>query len=389
MISVEKSERIKKLPPYLFKEIDRMRDEVRSRGVDIIDFGVGDPDLPTPGFVIERLYEAARDPRNHQYPAYSGMKEFNITAARWFKKRFGVNIDPASQACTLIGSKEGLAHIPMAFINPGDVALVPSPAYPVYHTATLFAGGTSYFMPLLEKNGFLPDLDAIPNDVADKAKMMFLNYPNNPTAAVADLAFFRRVVEFAEKHNIIVVHDNAYCEMGFDGYNAPSFLQVEGAMEVGVEFLSLSKTYCMTGWRIGFAVGNADIIAGLAQVKSQIDSGAFNAIQYAGMTALDSDQKTVQEMKDVFEERRDILVEGLRSMGIEVEKPRATFYVWMKVPKGQTSASFTKLLLNGAGIVTTPGNGFGDPGEGFVRMALTRDKGRVKEALERMRKLGF
>ena len=267
MVAIEKADRLKQLPPYLFKEIDRMRDEVRSRGVDIIDLGVGDPDMPTPRFIIEKLYEAAQDPRNHQYPAYSGMKEFNNCAARWVKRRFGVNLDPVNQVCTLIGSKEGLAHLPLAFINPGDVALVPSPAYPVYQTAVLFAGGDPFKMPLLKENGFLPDLDAIPVDVADKAKLMFLNYPNNPTAAVADLDFFKRVVEYANKHNIFVIHDNAYCDLVFDGYEAPGFLQVDGAMDVGAEFFSLSKPYNMTGFRLGFAVGNEQVIGGLGQAK--------------------------------------------------------------------------------------------------------------------------
>jgi LL-diaminopimelate aminotransferase len=389
MISIEKADRLKQLPPYLFKEIDRMRDEVRSRGVDIIDLGVGDPDMPTPRFIIEKLYEAAQDPKNHQYPAYSGMREFNGCAARWVQRRFDVKVDPASQLCTLIGSKEGLAHLPLAFINPGDVALVPSPAYPVYQTGVMFAGGDPFKMPLLKENGFLPDLDAIPADVADKAKLMFLNYPNNPTAALADLDFFKRVVEFANKHNIFVIHDNAYCDLVFDGYEAPGFLQVDGAMDVGAEFFSLSKPYNMTGFRIGFAVGNEQVINGLGQVKSNIDSGAFNAIQVAGMAALESDQSTVAEMCAMYKGRRDVLVQGLLDAGLAVEKPKATFYVWAQVPKGYTSADCTKFLLNEAGIVTTPGNGFGAPGEGFVRMALTVDEDRMKEAVERIKKLSF
>ena len=389
MFRIEKANRIKQLPPYLFREIDRMRDEVRSRGVDIIDFGVGDPDLPTPGHIIEKLYEAAKDPKNHQYPAYSGMKEFNACASRWFEKRFGVATDPHTQLCTLIGSKEGLAHIPLAFINQGDIALVPSPAYPVYRTAVMFAGGSSHFMELKPENDFLPDLDAVPAEIAGKAKMMFLNYPNNPTSAVASLDFFRKVVEFARQYNILVVHDNAYCEMCFDDYRAPSFLQVDGAMEVGVEFLSHSKSYSMTGWRIGFAIGNAEIISGLGQVKSNIDSGAFNAVQFAGMEAMEGDQKSIGEMMAIYQERRDILIEGLRAMGLSVEKPRATFYVWVRTPKGYSSSEFTKLLLNEAGIVTTPGNGFGDPGEGFIRMALTVNKERIRDAVDRMEKLSF
>ena len=389
MFKVELAHRIKQLPPYLFKEIDRMRDEVRARGIDIIDLGVGDPDLPTPAPIIEKLYEAAKDPKNHQYPAYSGMKEFNRCAARWLKKRFGVEADPETQICTLIGSKEGLAHIPLAFINPGDISLVPSPSYPVYQTATLFAGGTAHIMPLTKENGFLPILDTIPPDVMAKAKLMFLNYPNNPTAAVADVSFFERVVDFAQKHEIVVIHDNAYSDMGYDDYRAPSFLQADGAMGVGIEFFSLSKTYNMTGWRIGFAVGSADVINGLGKVKSNIDSGAFNAIQIAGMAALEGDQKVVDDNRAIYQERRDILVTGLREAGLSVETPKATFYVWVETPKAYSSAEFTKYLLNEAGIVTTPGNGFGEPGEGFIRIALTKDKKRVREAVNRIKKLSF
>jgi LL-diaminopimelate aminotransferase len=387
MLTIEKADRIKQLPPYLFKEIDRMREEVRMRGVDIINLGVGDPDLPTPRHIVEKLYEAAQNPENHQYPAYSGMKDFNECVARWYKRRFGVQVDAETQVCTLIGSKEGLAHLPLAFINSGDTALVPDPAYPVYRTATLFAGGASYFMPLRKENRFLPDLESIPEDIAAKSKLMFLNYPNNPTAAVADLEFFQQVVRFAERHGIMVVHDNAYSEVAFDGYTAPSFLQADGAMELGIEFHSLSKTYNMTGWRIGFAVGNAEIISALGQVKSNIDSGAFNAVQIAGIAAMEGDQSAVQEMRALYQERRDILVEGLRAAGISLEKPRATFYLWVETPRGFTSSEFTKLLLTRAGIVTTPGNGFGEAGEGFVRMALTVDRERIKEAVERIRKL--
>jgi len=389
MFTIEKADRIQKLPPYLFKELDRMRDEVRARGVDIIDLGVGDPDIPTPGNVIQKLYEAAQNPSTHRYPAYSGMKDFNVCVARWYQKRFGVVLDPETQVCTLIGSKEGLAHIPLAFINQGDISLVPSPAYPVYHTGTLFAGGVSHFMPLKKENGFLPDLEAIPEDVAQKAKLMFLNYPNNPTSAVADLEYFRKAVSFAQKNKIVVIHDNAYSEMAFDGYIAPSFLQAEGAMELGAEFHSLSKTYNMTGWRIGFAVGNEEVISALGKVKSNIDSGAFDAIQIAAMEALEGDQSPVNTMRRIYQERRDLLIQGLREAGLSVETPKATFYLWVEVPKGFTSTDFTKLLLNQAGIVSTPGNGFGEAGEGFVRFALTVNAERIKEAVERIKKLSF
>ena len=388
-MTIEKSERLKRLPPYLFKEIDRQKEEVRAKGMDIIDLGVGDPDLPTPPHIIEALKVAAADPANHQYPSYSGMDDFNRAAAAWYKGRFDVDLDPSNEVVTLIGSKEGIAHLPLAFINPGDVALVASPGYPVYHIGTQFAGGEPYFMDLLKENGFLPDLSAIAPDVAKRARVMFINYPNNPTAAVADRAFFESVIAFAEEHDVMVCHDAAYSEMAYDGYRPMSFLEVDGARSVGIEFHSLSKTYNMTGWRIGFAVGNQEVITGLGQVKSNIDSGAFQAIQIAGMAALEGDQRCVEEMRQTYQERRDILVEGLRGVGFSVEKPRATFYVWMEVPEGYTSAGMTSRLLTEAGIVTTPGNGFGAAGEGYVRMALTVTSGRLREAVERIQSIGW
>ncbi len=385
---IEKADRLKHLPPYLFKEIDRQKEQVRAKGIDIIDLGVGDPDLPTPPHIIEALKRAGSDPANHRYPSYSGMGEFNAAVAKWYKQRFDVDPDASTEVVTLIGSKEGIAHIPLAFINPGDIALVASPGYPVYHIGTQFAGGTPYFMDLLKENRFLPDLEAISPEVAQKAKMMFINYPNNPTAAVATKDFFESVVAFAREHDVIVCHDAAYSEMAFDGYRPMSFLEVEGAKSVGIEFHSLSKTYNMTGWRIGFAVGCADVISALGQVKSNIDSGAFQAVQIAGITALEGDQACVEDMRQTYAERRDILVAGLRSVGLSVDKPCATFYLWVEVPEGYTSAGFASLLLTEAGIVTTPGNGFGAAGEGYVRMALTVDRERIREAVERMSRLG-
>ena len=385
---IEKADRLKRLPPYLFKEIDRQKEQVRAKGIDIIDLGVGDPDLTTPPHIIEALKRAGSDPANHRYPSYSGMGEFNAAVAKWYKQRFDVDPDASTEVVTLIGSKEGIAHIPLAFINPGDIALVASPGYPVYHIGTQFAGGTPYFMDLLKENRFLPDLEAISPEVAQKAKMMFINYPNNPTAAVATKDFFESVVAFAREHDVIVCHDAAYSEMAFDGYRPMSFLEVEGAKSVGIEFHSLSKTYNMTGWRIGFAVGCADVISALGQVKSNIDSGAFQAVQIAGITALEGDQACVEDMRQTYAERRDILVAGLRSVGLSVDKPCATFYLWVEVPEGYTSAGFASLLLTEAGIVTTPGNGFGAAGEGYVRMALTVDRERIREAVERMSRLG-
>ncbi|MEJ5365370.1 MAG: LL-diaminopimelate aminotransferase [Desulfosoma sp.] len=388
-MKVDFADRVKNLPPYLFKEIDRLKAELLAKGVDVINLGVGDPDLPTPPHIIERLKTAAEDPANHQYPLYSGMNDFRDAVARWYKRRFDVDLDPATQVLTLIGSKEGIAHLPLAFINPGDTALVPSPAYPVYQVAVMFAGGTSHIMPLRKENAFLPDLDAIPQETARRAKLLFINYPNNPTGAVADASFFEKVVAFAKRNDLIVCHDAAYSEMAFDGYRPMSFLQVPGAMDVGIEFHSLSKTYNMTGWRIGFAVGNAHVIAGLAQIKSNVDSGVFNAVQLAGMEALDGDQQCVREMQAVYQERRDILIEGLRRAGLNPEPPKATFYVWCPTPPGVSSAEFTARLLKEAGIVTTPGSGFGEPGEGYVRMALTVDKERIREAVDRILALRF
>ena len=384
----EFAERLKQLPPYLFKEIDRVKDEVRARGVDIIDLGVGDPDLPTPDFIINALHQAVLDPSTHRYPSYSGMNGFREAVARWYQARFGVTLDPEREVVTLIGSKEGIAHLPLAFNNPGDLNLAASPAYPVYHIGTMFAGARTHFLPLLKENHFLPNLTEISGEVARQATMLFFNYPNNPTAAVADIDFFTRVADFCREHQIMAVHDAAYTEMAYDGYRPPSFLQVPGAKEIGIEFHSLSKTYNMTGWRLGFAVGQADAIEGLGKIKSNIDSGAFNAIQYAGIAALDSDQSAVEENCRILQERRDMLISGLKKLGYAAEAPKATFYVWLPTPTGIGSAQFTSLLLEQAGIVTTPGNGFGAPGEGYVRLALTVNKSRLEEALDRLSRLG-
>jgi len=385
----EKAERLRQLPPYLFKEIDRKKAEIKAKGIDIIDLGVGDPDLPTPGHIIEEMRRAVGDPSNHRYPSYSGMNDFKEAVADWYRGRFGVDLDPEREVVSLIGSKEGLAHLPLAFIDPGDIALVPTPAYPVYHIGTLFAGGESFFMPLLKKNNYLPDLKAIPESVAGRARLLFISYPNNPTAAVADLSFFEEVVAFARKYDIMICHDAAYTEMAFDGYRAPSFLQVKGSKEVGMEFHSLSKTYNMTGWRIGFAVGNAKGMEGLGAIKSNIDSGVFQAVQWAGIEALRGDPSSVKEMTWVYQERRDIMVQGLRDGGFEVTPPKATFYLWVTVPQGYTSAQLATRFLEEAGVVVTPGNGFGEPGEGYFRIALTQKKERLAEALERVKGMRF
>jgi LL-diaminopimelate aminotransferase len=381
------SDRINALPPYLFAAIDEARDQMVAAGVDVIDLGVGDPDLPTPAHIVEAIKEAVCNPETHHYPSYAGMLEFRKAAAEWCKKYKGIELDPATEVLSLIGSKEAVAHIPIAFVNPGDVVLYTDPGYPVYKIGTLFAGGEPYPLPLKAENKFLPDLDAIPEDVLKKAKLFFFNYPNNPTAATADMKFFNKVVKFCKKHDIIAVHDNAYSQMTYDGYESPSFLTAKGAMDIGIELYSHSKTYNMTGWRLGFAVGNKDLIQGLGKVKSNVDSGVFDAIQIAGIAALRSSQTYVEETNKIYEERRNALIKGLKAMGLEVKPPKATFYVWAPVPEGFTSISFAKLLLEEAGIVATPGVGFGDAGEGYIRFALTKPVERIKEAVERMKKL--
>jgi LL-diaminopimelate aminotransferase len=388
-IRVELAERLRKLPPYLFAEIDRQKKEARARGADLVDLGIGDPDLPTPAHVIEALARAAREPKNHRYPDYEGLLAFRQAAAAWYQNRFGVSLDPATEVLTLIGSKEGTAHIPMAFVNPGDVVLVPDPGYPVYAAGTWFAGGEPCFLPLQAERQFLPDLDAIPAEPLRRAKMLFLNYPNNPTAAIATREFFERVVEFARRHDVIVCHDAMYSELRFDGYEPPSFLQTPGAKEVGVEFHSCSKTYSMTGWRIGFVVGNREVIKGLGQVKTNVDSGVFQAVQEAGIAALTGPQDYAAQARAIYQERRDLVVDGLRKLGLPVTPPRATFFVWAPVPDGSDSRKWASRLLQEAGVVVTPGVGFGAAGEGFYRIALTVDKARIAEALDRLARLAL
>ncbi|MGH7773538.1 MAG: LL-diaminopimelate aminotransferase [Candidatus Binatia bacterium] len=386
-LNIKKAKRINELPPYLFAEIDRRKREALARGADLIDLGIGDPDIPTPSKIVEKLIEVSSKPINHRYPNSAGLLEFRQTVADWYQRRFGVKLDPINEVVSLIGSKEGIANMAVAFVDPGELVLVASPCYPVYHIGTLFNGGRNYFLPLKKENHFLPDLDAIPVEVARQAKMLWINYPNNPTAAVAEENFFIRVVDFAHRHNIIVCHDAAYTEMGFDGYRPMSFLQVEGAREVGIEFHSLSKTFNMTGWRIGMAVGNKELVSGLTQVKSNVDSGIFQAVQEAGIEALRLGDEIVEPSRKVYQERRDILVSGLRATGFECEKPRATFYVWVSVPRGLTSAEFTTKLLDEAGVVTTPGNGFGEAGEGYVRFTLCVDQERLREVTDRIRQV--
>jgi len=386
---IEVATRIKTLPPYLFAAIDKMKQAAIAKGVDIINLGIGDPDLPTPAPIIESLALAAKNPKHHQYPSYEGMLSFRTAVADWYTRRFNVTLNPADEVLTLIGSKEGIGHIHLALVDPGDIVLVPSPGYPVYPVGTSFCGGVSHLMPLTKANGFLPDLNAIPKDVAKKSKLMWLNSPNNPTSVVMTKDYFKRVIEFAQENHVIVCHDAAYSEIYYDGTPPVSFMEIDGAKDVGVEFHSLSKTYNMTGWRIGFVVGNKDVLAALGKVKSQLDSGVFEAVQAAGITALGLDDSVTDSLRKIYQERRDTLVPGLKSLGLEVDPPPAAFYIWVTVPKGYTSASFTAHLLEKAGIVTTPGNGFGAPGEGYIRMTVCTSKERLAEAVERIKKAGF
>jgi len=379
--------RIESLPPYLFAEISKKVAEKRAQGVDIISFGIGDPDLPTPDYLLDALAEASRDPANHRYPESEGLPELRQAIARWYGRRFNVDLDPDKEILPLIGSKEGIGHIAMCFIDPGDIALVPDPGYPVYSVGTVLMGGEPYYLPLTEENEFLPDLDAIPQQIADKAKVLWLNYPNNPTGAVADLTFFERAVAFARKHDLAVLHDGPYSEVAYDGYQPASFLQAEGARDVGVEFHSLSKSYNMTGWRIGMAAGNAEIIDALMRVKSNLDSGIPQAIQRMAIAALDGPQDVIPEHNAIYQRRRDRLVTALTGLGLRLRPPRASLYLWARVPEGMTSVQFATRLLDEAGVVVTPGIGYGPTGEGYVRLSLTVPDDRLEEGVRRMEAL--
>jgi LL-diaminopimelate aminotransferase len=381
---IEQADRLKALPPYLFAELDRMKAEVAAKGIDIISLGIGDPDLPTPSHIIERLKTAVDNPKHHQYPSYEGMPEFRKAVADWYGQRFGASLDPAREVVSLIGSKEGIAHAPLAFINPGDIILCPDPGYPVYGIGTLFAGGEVHGMPLVEDNAFLPELEAIPENVRHRAKVMFLNYPNNPTSAISNRKFFEEVVKFARQYEILVCHDAAYTEVYYNNMVPLSFMEIPGATEVGIEFNSLSKPYNMTGWRIGWACGNADAIAAIGRIKTNIDSGIFQAVQEAGIEALAGDQDPVARMRKIYQVRRDLACDFLYRMGFSFEVPKATFYMWVKTPAGLSSAQFVGRILSETGVVLTPGNGFGRHGEGYFRISLTVGEDRLSEALGRI-----
>ncbi len=382
------AERLSTLPPYLFAAIDKAKAEVAAKGLDIISLGIGDPDLATPDFIIEALYQAAKKPVNHQYPSYVGMLSYRQAVADWYKERFEVELDPETEVVSLIGSKEGIAHFPLAFINPGDMALVATPNYPVYGIATEFAGGIVNYLPLLEENDFLVDLDAVDNDTWAKAKMIFVCYPNNPTAATANKEFYERLIEKAKEFNVIVVSDAAYTEIYYDIQNKPiSIMECKGAKDVCIEFHSLSKTYNMTGWRVGMAVGNSSLIAGLGKIKENVDSGIFQAVQEAGIAALKDGEPYAEKFRGIYKKRRDVVSAALTKIGIKHRVPDASFYMWCNTPEGYKSSEFVTNVLKQTGVVLTPGNGFGTPGEGYFRISLTVNNDLLEEAVSRISKL--
>ncbi|MBM4448780.1 MAG: LL-diaminopimelate aminotransferase [Chloroflexi bacterium] len=378
------AKRVEKLPPYLFVEISRKIAEKKARGEEVISFAIGDPDIPTPPHVIDRLCEAARDPVNHRYPESDSLPQLRRAVAEWYKKRFGIDFDPDKEVLPLIGSKEGIGHISFCFIGHGDIALVPDPGYPVYSVSAMLADGEPYYLPLKEANNWLPDLDSIPSNVLDRARLLWINYPNNPTAAVADLKFFERVVQFAKQHNLVVCHDGPYTEVAYDGYQPASFMQAEGARDIGVEFHSLSKSYNMTGWRIGMAVGNATMINALMRLKSNLDSGIPQAIQYAAIAALTGPQDCIQEHNAIYQRRRDLIIEVLNNIGLKAKPPKASLYIWARVPEGYNSMDFTADLLDKVGVAVTPGIGYGRSGEGYVRLSMTIPDALLVKGLSRL-----
>jgi LL-diaminopimelate aminotransferase len=381
---VRTSRRIQTLPPYLFAELDRKVSEAKARGVDVISFGIGDPDRPTPAHIVEAGQKAMADPATHQYPSYYGMPEFRAAVAGYYKRRFDVTLDPATEVLPLIGSKEGIAHLATAFIDPGDLLLIQDPGYPVYQTAALLAGGLPVPLPLTAEDGFIPRLERVSPEDAAKSKVLWINYPSNPTSAVCDPGFMEQAVEFSRRHDLLLAHDSAYVELTYDGYVAPSVLQAPGAKEVAIEFGSLSKTYNMTGWRVGWVVGAAPAIEAIGRVKTNIDSGIFNALQRAGIAALEGPQDCIEESIAVYRRRRDVVVGALSSSGIEIKPPLGAIYVWVPAPAGHTSVSFCEFLLNEVGVVIAPGSGYGAHGEGYVRFSLTLSDDRVDEGMDRV-----
>ncbi len=378
------AKRVGEVPPYIFVQITRKIAEKKALGIEVISFGIGDPDRPTPDHIVESLREAALQPSNHVYPDTDGLLDFKKAVASWYQRRFGIVIDADKEVMTLIGAKEGIGHAALCFIDPGDIALVPDPGYPVYSVGTLFAGGETYWLPLKEENGWLVDLDAIPEDVARKAKMLWLNYPNNPTGATADLDYFNKVVRFAKEYDVAVLHDACYTEIAYDGFQPVSFLQAEGAMDVALEFHSLSKTYNMTGWRIGMLVGNAEMIENMLIIKSNLDSGVPQAVQRMAIEALNSPLDVVDGINALYQSRRDRIVPVLRDIGMHVDPPRASLYIWARVPDGYTSAEFSELVLEETNVLVSPGSAYGPSGEGYVRLSMTVSDDLIDQALERL-----
>jgi len=379
--------RLAKIPPYLFAEIDRKVQEKKRAGVDVISLGIGDPDLPTPPRIVHVLQEAAADPANHRYASYFGLAELRQAIAGWYGARSGVTLDPDTEILPTLGSKDGIAHVPLALVDPGDIVLAPNPGYTVYMTGALMAGGDPYVMPLTAANHWLPDLDAIPEDVAERARLMWLNYPNNPTAAVADREFLESAVAFCQRHDIILCHDAPYSEIAFDGYRPLTLFEVPGAKEIGLEFHSLSKTFNMTGWRIGWVCGRADLVGLIGQLKTNIDSGIFQAVQWAAIEALNGGDQDTREANKVYARRHRLVADTLNDLGWNLKPPRATFYVWAPVPAGYDSIGFASHVLNEVGVNITPGVGFGAHGEGYFRLSVTAPDARLEEAMTRMRKL--
>jgi LL-diaminopimelate aminotransferase len=376
--------RLDQVPPYLFAELERKIAEKEQAGVDVISLGIGDPDLPTPEAVVRALTEAARDPSTHQYPSNRGLQAFREAAAGFYRRRFGVELDPASEVVPALGGKEAVGHVCLALLDPGDLCLSPDPGYPPYTSGPLFAGAEIEYLPLEEENGFLPDLEGIPAEKAARANVLFLNYPNNPTGAVVEPGFFERAVELAREHDLVVVHDNAYSEITFDGYRAPSFLETPGAKEVGIEIFSPSKGWNMTGWRSGLLAGNADVVERYRQLKTNLDSGMFEAVQHATVAALTEAEGFPAKMSEVYRRRRDLVAEALAAIRLHVDPPKATPYFWVRVPDGYTSESFAELVLEEAAVVVSPGPAYGPSGEGYFRISLTVPDDRLSEAVRRI-----
>ncbi len=381
------AQRLGRIPPYLFAEIDRKVQEKKKAGIDVISLGIGDPDLPTPARIVSVLQEAAADPANHRYPSYYGLTELREAIAGWYRSRFDVSLDPAAEILPTLGSKDGISHAPLALVDPGDVVLAPDPGYTPYATGAIMAGADPYVMPLTEANHWLPDLDAIPEAVASQARLMWLNYPNNPTAAVAGREFLEEAVEFCRRHDIVLCHDAPYSEICFDGYRPLSLFEIEGAKDVGLEFHSLSKTFNMTGWRIGWVCGRADLVGLIGQLKTNIDSGIFQAVQWAAIEALNGGEEETRAANEVYARRHRLVADTLNSLGWSIKPPRATFSVWAPVPDGYDSIGFAGHVLDQVGVNVTPGVGFGEHGEGYFRLSVTAPDARLEEAMARLRKL--